>query len=420
MSGWSIHHLPYERHLFSIRTIYIDHMFVEALFMVALTLGHDISGPSQREQLEAVLHEIGQIKSATYTVEVPMYAPGEDTPMRTDSFFIREFDNPADTSIGASFGRFTPEKEHLLQWFYDGSVRGKVYWDRKAVRIDDFSDNPHLYRPVWAPFFNYAKSIISYALSTENITVRLLDQDDAFKILVEVPDKVVEFFGGPQEIEAPRSIFPERYSRYELWVAKASNLPFRIKRVMPHNTSERICKNAVLNQERAKNFIPSDYYPADFVLEKFSRRRAEPPSDLVGTRAAQWTLQDADDRPVSLTDIKSKVLLIEFTGIGCGPCQLALPFLNDLATSYPEQDFSLISIETWNSDQGVHGRYRDRNNLKYPFLQSKDSIREDYQVRGVPAFYLLDQDRTIVKVFTGYDKEKTGRLLRDLIEGMLK
>ncbi len=389
------------------------------LLMTLLTASKDIDGQSEKMNLQRVLLNLEQIKSASYTLTLPMYAPGEDTPSQAESFFVREFDNPMDTSIGASFGIFSPGDSVHLRWFYDGSVQGKVYWDRETVQVDDFSANPQPVRPVSPPFFNYARSIIHYTLTTTSAEVELIDLGDSLKLQLNIPDKIVEFFGSPQETKNPSALWPEKFSRYSIWISKNDYLPFRIKRVMPHQTSERVCKDVTLNQELGTNFVAIDYYPLSFAVEKLDRSRKKAPSNLIGMKAPAWILRDADDQPFRLEDIKSKVLLIQFTGIGCGPCQLAIPFLNSLATAYQNKDFELISIETWNTDEGVHNRYRDRYDLHYKFFMSNDSITNDYQVGGVPAFYLLDEHRKIVQVLTGYSKGRTDEQLRDLIDKML-
>lgn len=51
---------------------------------------------------------------------------------------------------------------------------------------------------------------------------------------------------------------------------------------------------------------------------------------MTGKKAPDWTLTDMKGQKVSLSGIKSKVILLQFTGIGCGPCKISIPFLNRL------------------------------------------------------------------------------------------
>ncbi len=380
----------------------------------------DAQTPQGREYLSGVLQNLRSIKSAHYTVTAPVYAPGDEVPMRTDTFLMREHDNPLDTTIGASFGRFEGDGDQRLMRFYDGKVRGKVFWDRRTVIIDDFTDNPYPIRLVTPPFFNYVESILYYALEKGASTdIALDDLGEVIRFRLTIQDKIVEFVGRPFETEDPLSLWPDKASRYTIWISKSDSLPFHIKRVMPHNTSERICSDVVLNPDAASNFTAEDYYPTDFAIEKLDRRRKRPPLPLVGQNAPDFTLPDADGRMVRLAELTSKVLLLEFTGIGCGPCQMALPFLKTLAEQYDTSDFELVSIESWNSNAGAHRRYRDRNELNYKFLICSDAVRESYSVRGVPAFMLLDQERRVVEVLTGYNRGQTDQKLRAAINGLL-
>ena len=72
--------------------------------------------------------------------------------------------------------------------------------------------------------------------------------------------------------------------------------------------------------------------------------------ELTGKKALDWILTDSENNSVALKDFKSKVLMIEFTGIGCGPCHSAIPFLKQLVTDYKITDFELTGIEAWSQD----------------------------------------------------------------------
>lgn len=45
-----------------------------------------------------------------------------------------------------------------------------------------------------------------------------------------------------------------------------------------------------------------------------------------------------------------------------------------------------------------------RNSIPYTFLLSTDEVTNNYQVQLVPTFFLLDSDRVVSKVITGYRK----------------
>jgi len=98
---------------------------------------------------------------------------------------------------------------------------------------------------------------------------------------------------------------------------------------------------------------------------------------MVGKTAPEWTLKDVNNKSVSLKDLKRKILLIKFTGIGCGRCHASLPFTKRLVEDYHIKDFEIISIETWSSDIDYFKSYADKNRLNYKYLISTEEIKKE-------------------------------------------
>ena len=51
---------------------------------------------------------------------------------------------------------------------YDGNVRARVHWDERTMEIDSLRKNPFSSGIVRAPFFEHAKRILEYTLSTKD------------------------------------------------------------------------------------------------------------------------------------------------------------------------------------------------------------------------------------------------------------
>ena len=118
---------------------------------------------------------------------------------------------------------------------------------------------------------------------------------------------------------------------------------------------------------------------------------------------------DTESRKVSLKDIKSKVILLNFTGIGCGACQEAVPYLKELKNKYPSETFELVAIESWSGRTSLQKDYAKGKGLNYMLLGANEEVLKDYQTgRSAPWFFILDKKRIIRKVFRGYSQERTG------------
>lgn len=98
-----------------------------------------------------------QIKSATYKVEGEVWNPGDTIPSSIRKYMVKEFDNPADSTIGASFVNLGTDDGKEFQFGYNGEVRVLVNHAVKEIKIDNFTTRPLPVRPLSPPFFNYCK-----------------------------------------------------------------------------------------------------------------------------------------------------------------------------------------------------------------------------------------------------------------------
>jgi len=374
---------------------------------------------STRDYLKKVAVNIDQIKSASYYSTVSGSAPGDTTKFTTHNWFNKEYCNPADTFIGSTFAWFQPLDTSKMYYFYDGHAQAYIDSEMKSIRIDSFQTNKLPFRPIGPPFFNYTGSIIRYALETkDSIRTTLQDFGDTIKFSLYIPHKVVEFFGRPFITDDPNSSDNEKYSRYDIWINKSDNLPYRYRRSMSHSTSWEACKNMKLNRSSIENFKPSQYFPESFAIS-FKGKEKPFHNDLEGKTAPGWTLNDSNGNKVALKDLKSKVLIIQFTGIGCGPCHASIPFLKGLVNDGHLMGVELVCIETWSNNMEGIKRYVKNNNLNYRFLMSTPEVTKSYKVSGVPAFYIIDEKRIIRKIILGYGKGTTDMEIRDIIKSML-
>lgn len=382
-----------------------------------------VHGQDKKEEyLRKVLSNLEKIESATYNECQQAWEPGDTIPVYTEVHYIEEYNNPNDTTIGASWAEYNEKKMFL--WGYDGTVSAHAYHDKKGLMIDDFASNKRPFRPVSPPFFNYVKSIIRYSLTTsDSITTELKDIGDAyhFKMVVHENEQV-EFFGKDYRLGSPYILDPT--SVYEVWISKENDLPYKKRREMFHSINASSCSEVKLNEVAIGDFNLYDRFPQDYEIRNLGKpnpKHSEPKRDLTGTKAPNWTLRDADGREVSLGDFKSKVLLINFTGIGCGPCKMAVPFLNGLKERFKAEELEVAAIESWGRKLHSVQSYIRTNGINYKLLEGSDEVIKDYLDgnRAVPYYFILDQDRVIRKVVYGYGKGQTDQTITDAIDKLL-
>jgi thiol-disulfide isomerase/thioredoxin len=303
--------------------------------------------------------------------------------------------------------------------FYDGKVRGLCNWEEQYVRVDSFQNHPYPFRLVaHYPFYVKTNEIIKYSLTTEDsIKTEFTDYGDSIHFRLKIY-KHVYFHTKPVVIKNDY-IPDDEISQFDIWFLRSNDLPYRMRSNWHHVTMWESCYNAEFNTSDATKFSAADYFPDYFEIVQFNRQPYKPKNDLTGKMAPEWTLRDFESNEVSLADLKSKVLLIQFTGVGCGPCHRSLPFLKKLVEDYKTRDFDFVSIEPWSKNIEGLKRYYQKNDLNYKFLKSEEEVSAAYEVTAVPTFFILDENRVIRKVISGYGEGSTDKKILEAIDELL-
>ena len=93
---------------------------------------------NKKDYLHKVLNNLNRIKSATYYETREAWAPGDTSASGVYNHYVKEFDNPSDTTIGASYVRLLQEDTTQMTFCYDGNMRAVVYEQDKMIGIDSF------------------------------------------------------------------------------------------------------------------------------------------------------------------------------------------------------------------------------------------------------------------------------------------
>ena len=238
---------------------------------------------NKTEYLKKVLTNLGQIKSASYYTTIEGKSPWDTCYANNFKRYYKEYNNPNDTTIGASFVNFPKEDTTKMSFCYDGKMRAIVYEEEKTIVIDSFNVRKLPFRPLTPPFFNYSKSILKYALETkDSILTDFQDFADSLVFsLTILEDRQVEFFGKAFYMENTPYNFGETTSKYKIWIDKSTNLPYRVLREMSHDVSSTTATDVKLNTLKLDDFKASDYFMPDYAVALYgSGRNKEKGSDF--------------------------------------------------------------------------------------------------------------------------------------------
>ncbi len=203
---------------------------------------------------------------------------------------------------------------------------------------------------------------------------------------------------------------------YKIAVQKNTYLPYE---VLQRNAGKDFIKTTFENIEIKPAALPKmSWYYSTFMNDYAKAVDTGTLLHLlpVGSMAPGWNLKSYNNnRIVSLTDLKGKVILLDFWIKNCGACIESSPHLNDLQTKFGKTGFEIVSINSYDSKEDVNW-FCNKYDIKYPVVINGEAVAKNYGVSAFPTFLLINKAGKIIYVQDGYDssvKREIERLIQN-------
>lgn len=113
------------------------------------------------------------------------------------------------------------------------------------------------------------------------------------------------------------------------------------------------------------------------------------------------SFQDLEGNEVKISDLKGKVVLIDFWETWCGPCLQVFPAMDSLQNEYPD-DFVVIAVNLNNSDELADVQsFKEKNKYTFSYVIDHNNIGDEVITLGIPFKVFLDPDGYLIKAETG-------------------
>ena len=126
-----------------------------------------------------------------------------------------------------------------------------------------------------------------------------------------------------------------------------------------------------------------------------------------GVEAPDFTLNDINGKPLTLSNLRGKVVVLDFWGSWCGWCIKGMPQMKEHYAKYKGK-LEILGIdcnetqEKWKAAVAKHG---------LPWLHvynprgAKNDVCQTYAINGFPTKIIIGADGKIVKTVVGEDPE---------------
>jgi peroxiredoxin len=136
--------------------------------------------------------------------------------------------------------------------------------------------------------------------------------------------------------------------------------------------------------------------------KKWSQRIAGPAVLTVGQPAPDFTLPGLDGNPVSLSDYRGKVVLVNIWATWCAPCIAEMPSMQKLYRKLQGDNFEILAVSIDTTGSSVVAPFMKKLNLTFPALIDTQGITKTaYGATGVPESFIIDKQGIVVKKIIG-------------------
>ena len=141
----------------------------------------------------------------------------------------------------------------------------------------------------------------------------------------------------------------------------------------------------------------------------------------IGSAAPDWRLKTVGGETVALSELRGKVVVLDFWANWCGPCRKLEPLLDQLAHEYQNKPVKFFTLSIWPDQDFNPQAYLKGRKMAPTFLIGDNAVAKDYGIWGLPTYYVIDPAGKVpyIHVLLSVNAEALEKRLREAIEKAL-
>lgn len=129
----------------------------------------------------------------------------------------------------------------------------------------------------------------------------------------------------------------------------------------------------------------------------------------VGTKAPNFTLPTIDGKTFTLANnfrAPGRVVVLDLWATWCPPCRAEIPHLIDLKNKFKNKRVTIVGVSLDKSKTEVVD-FAKQQGINYILAHDPngDKVSGPYQVRGIPATYIIDKKGVIRYAHSGFPRD---------------
>jgi thiol-disulfide isomerase/thioredoxin len=116
-------------------------------------------------------------------------------------------------------------------------------------------------------------------------------------------------------------------------------------------------------------------------------------AEKIGEKFNYQDFVDINGVSYSADKLKDKVVVINYWFVGCGPCKVEMPELNQLVDKY-KNNSDVISISFAKSSKPKITKFLEKNPFGYAVIVMTTDLAKEFKISAFPTNYIIDKNGT--------------------------
>jgi len=120
----------------------------------------------------------------------------------------------------------------------------------------------------------------------------------------------------------------------------------------------------------------------------------------VGRPAPTWSEPSLPGPSLALASLHGKAIYLNFFATWCPPCNQEAPAIDALARRYGGQGLQVVGVDVLENGRKA-ALFRNEHRLSYPVVIDSGTLRDQYDVNGLPVHVFIDRAGVVRKIVVG-------------------
>jgi peroxiredoxin len=121
----------------------------------------------------------------------------------------------------------------------------------------------------------------------------------------------------------------------------------------------------------------------------------------------EFALKDANGTLIRISDLKGKVVVVNFWATWCGGCQVEIPWFVEFYNKYKKAGLEIIGVSLDADGWRAVGPYLKEKPIPYTIVIGNDTTARQFNVTAMPVTLLIDREGRVAATNVGVPAKST-------------